>query len=398
MGCPNSTLAHTRSQPSEPDTACYPVPFGHVPYTPALPGAMGPLWDFPIEWWYYGGWATGLTETKKFTILMQTIRISPDPTNTSAAILYGIGTETPGSFVTHSGYGSGQFPPPTSTSWSMAATMKTMQSTMTCKLTSGILGLSGATYQLDMNDTTNSVSASFILKDTFGMILEGASGAFHKAGGECSYEFAMPSLTIEKGSTITMNGKTTKLGGGNLWLDRQTISPGSSSEQRFISKSVDSKPLYTGNWLAVNMNDRTVYNMVFFWPKEKEQWKVGTELTPAVDPIYKIGLEYPSLANWDGRSHPPAQGVYILEQGDFDLNILEPKNPNQSPHWKSPESKQTYCTAWKLKIKDKHYTMTAWVPGSEVNLGTYFFEGAASIRDEADHEVGCAFVEQMGYN
>ena len=57
-------------------------------------------------------------------------------------------------------------------------------------LTSGTLGLSGAKYTVDMTDVIHGVSASFVLEDTFGMILQGASGAI----GKGSYEFAMPSL------------------------------------------------------------------------------------------------------------------------------------------------------------------------------------------------------------
>ena len=45
----------------------HPVPFGHVPYSPALPGAMGPLWDFPAEWWYRGG--SGIKEVVRLTIV-----------------------------------------------------------------------------------------------------------------------------------------------------------------------------------------------------------------------------------------------------------------------------------------------------------------------------------------
>ena len=271
---------------------------------------------------------------------------------------------------------------------------------MKCTRKSGILGLSGATYQLDMADKTHGVAASFMLQDDFGMVLEGGSGAFHKAGGENSFEFAMPSLTIKYGGgTITMNGETATLAGGNLWLDRQTI--GGPSGQGFatslLPRSVKSKPLYTGNWLAVNMNDTTVYNLVFFWPPQPEQWKVGSELHPPVNPIYKIGIEYPPCP----QSHPPVNGVNVLGQDDFDLNILKPHDTSQSPHWKSPMSNNTYCSAWQLKIKDKVYTMTAWVRGSEVDLGTYFFEGAASIWEidgGIEVEVGRAFVEQMGYN
>lgn len=395
MGCTNSALAveyvQSSNQPSQPQSrpkiACYPVPFGHVPYTPALPGAMGPLLDFPLEWWYYGGWAEDETGTK-FTILTLTMRIG-----TTAAILYGIGNKenNADSFFTSQYYVelNGEFPPPTASSWSVTTSSQTNLLAMNCKLISGILGLSGATYQLDMQDEKENISASFVLKDNFGMILEGASGAYHKTGGEDSFEFAMPSLAIEDGSVISIKGITTKLCSGNIWLDRQTIGGNIS----LLSKN----PLYVGNWLALTMNDKTVYNIVFFWPKKPDQWIVGTKLDHPINPKHKFGVEYPFLPEWDGQGHPAAEGVNVLKESDIDLNILNPDNPSQSPHWKSPHSGQTYCTAWKLKIKNSTYTMKALIPQSEVYAGTYFFEGAGSIYDE-EVEVGHVFIEQMGYN
>lgn len=397
------------------DPVSYPVPFGHVPYTTALPDAMAPLLDFPKDWWYYGGWAHDLSKTKQFTILVQAIRITWHQ-ETYGAILYGIGTPSDGKFSAQWSAGPGysdhpepgkQFglviPPPTSKSWSLEAhTTQPSTINMTCVLVSGILGLSGATYKLDMTDETNGVSAQFVLKDTFGMVLEGASGAY----GKDSYEFAMPSLSILKGA-ITLDGVTTQLGGGNLWLDRQSVNRtipdepslcGQDTSQRMeaMLAAHTSKPLYTGDWLAVVMNDKTVYSFFFFWPVKKDQWIVGSELDHPVNPTSKTGLEYPSLSNWDLRS--PIQGVIVLDSCEFDLNILDPGNPSESPHWTSQVSKHTYCSAWKLKIRDKVYTMTAFVPGSEVAFRkSYFYEGAATISDDCGCQVGYAFVEQMGF-
>ena len=396
----------------------YPVPFGHLPYTPALPGAMGPLWDFPMEWWYYAGWAHDKSKSKQFTILIQAIRMThgqPREQNTLSGILYGIGASASSpkqpNFTAQWGLGNGfsttpgnntglVIPPPTATSWSLEAHTdpQSTKISMSCALTSGTLGLSGATYTLDMSDETNKVGASLVLKDTFGIVLEGASGAdFNK-----SYEFAMPSIEI-MGGTITHDGVTTELGGGNLWLDRQTIIPPpsshvhSSKEQHMAAMlGASSGQLYTGNWLAIIMNDKTVYSLAFFWPKKRNQWIVGSELDPPVNPVYKVGLKYPPLPNWDLKS--PVQGVNVLDSSEYDLNILLPHDPNESPHWTSPTSGQTYCSAWKLRIGENVYNMTAFVPESEVNfLKIFFFEGAATISDDNDRPVGCAFVEQMGY-
>lgn len=408
--CPGQSTGTTEDTSASIGVSCrsYPIPFGHVAYTPSLPGAMGPIWDFPLEWWYYAGWATDVTGTKQYTIFMDTVRVDSVREGTGTHLLYGIGFHQVGSqdrpFVTNRVVGSGNFPTPTSSSWSTSFNSLSMQATMDCKLTSGVLGLSGAEYELSMNDTTKDVSAKFNVKDTFGMVLEGASGAFHKAGGTNSYEYAMPCLTIQEGSTITMNGEEVALGTGNLWLDRQTIGgptgqghSGSVAMSQSSSSSTEKpKPLYIGNWFVVHMNDKTIYNLVAFWPEKPEQWIVGTKTVPPVYPLKKIGLEYPALSTWDEGS--PVQGVNVLKSTDFDLNILHPEDPSLSPHWTSDESGQTYCTAWQIRIKEKMYTVTALIPGSEVKAGTYFFEGAAILTDENGCKVGNAYVEQMGYN
>ena len=383
----------------------YPVPFGHVAYTPSLPGAMGPILDFPVEWWYYVGWATDVSGKKQYTILMETFRAQPHLAGDyAAALLYGIGFHQVGSedqlFETKYYLGSGKFPTPSSSSWSTSFQSLSLSSTMDCKLTSGVLGLSGAEYELSMSDSVG-VSAKFMVKDALGMVLEGASGAFHKTGESSSYEYAIPCLTIQEGSTITMNGEKISLAGGNLWLDRQTISGSAGkSHQDLITASQPSsgksKPFYIGNWLVVHMNDKTIYNLDFIWPEKAEQWIVGTEIEPPVYPLKKIGLEYPSLSTWDKSS--PVQGLNVLKSTEFDLNILDPKNPSSSPHWTSPSSGQTYCSAWQLRIKEKVYTIKALIPGSEVFFGTPFFEGAAILTDENECKVGNVYVEQMGYN
>lgn len=394
MGC---CITTGDIQPTEVCTTPYPVPFGHVPYTPALPGAMGPLWGFPVEWWYYGGWASDETGSQQFTIMMDACRLSQNQSLTIAGLLYGIGSASSEStdckFFSNFGGGFGKFPLPTSTSWSISLeTTEPIQSTMNCKLISGVLGLSGAKYQLEMADTTNEIAASLVLKDTFGMILEGGSGAY-KGHDENSYEFAMPSLKIEEGSSITLDGVKTALSKGSLWLDRQTDW---KSSKHGLGPG-ESKSLYIGNWLAVTMNDQTNYMFAFIWPPKKDQWIVGTKINPPVYPTRKIGIEYPALPSWDEQS--PVQGVNVLESTNFDLNILKPDDPSESPHWNSPASGLTYSTSWELRIKEKAFKVVALIPESEVKVGLQaFFEGIAIVSDENGCKVGRAFVEEMGYN
>ena len=113
-------------------------------------------------------------------------------------------------------------------------------------------------------------------------------------------------------------------------------------------------------------------------------------------------MKYPYRSEWtDWIGVPAIQGVSVLDQDQFDLNIFNPSNPSDSPHWKSPVSNQTYCTKWQMELERKQYVMTSLVPESEVTGGNeYFFEGAAAISDTNDpsgQPVGYAVVEQMGF-
>ena len=62
----------------------------------------------------------------------------------------------------------------------------------TTQLTDGILGIAGASYKLEMTDTSQGLHAVFILHNPFGGILEYAS----KETPIYTYEFALPSLNI----------------------------------------------------------------------------------------------------------------------------------------------------------------------------------------------------------
>ena len=372
---------------SSPSRLSYPVPFGHVPYCPALPGAMGILNDFPVEWWYFGGWAEAALDksdrNKQFTLFFQTIRFRKD-----ALVVYGIGDHECFSSYCPPCLGSLDIPSPSTTSWSLSANAGGVK--MSCKLHSGTLGLPGAKYVVEISDHSKGISAVFCTTDNFGMIFELASGAC----SDNSFEFAMPSLTIESGK-IDIQGEKFEIRSGNLWLDRQTLSIVSPHDSESFLKSFSkSKELYTGNWLAVVMLDQTVFVLVFYWKKKKDQWISGNAV--GFPPLGTIGLEYPPLPQWDHKF--PVQGVNVLKSNEFDLNIFDHGNPPKSPHWKSPTSQQTYCSKWILTIKKEEYTMTALVPGSEVNvLNESFFEGAATIADANGHIKGYAMVEQMGY-
>ena len=184
---------------------------------------MGPQWSFPIEWWYYGGWAQATSQTgnqpgPKFTLFLQTIRISKDliPQQTDVCISYGVGIsvgtscETQSFFLNDQSFASGFsskmttdqhgliIPPTTQDHWYCEGRTDKMQ--MTCQLISGILGLAGASYKLEIADTNTGFNATLNMYDPFGAIMELASGVKTSP----SYEYALPCLNITNGSCITL--------------------------------------------------------------------------------------------------------------------------------------------------------------------------------------------------
>ena len=146
-------------------------------------------------------------------------------------------------------------------------------------------------------------------------------------------------------------------------MDRQTYAPDSGSVlQNLNSKQIPLRhqpaacqQLYIGNWLAIVMNNKTVYVMAFFWPKKKDQWIVGCKLNPSHPPLAKTGLKFPYSSKWlNCKGTPPMQGISTLDPDEFDLNIFDPNNPHQIRHTGNPQqpSKHTFLSgSYKLLIK-----------------------------------------------
>ena len=94
-----------------------------------------------------------------------------------------------------------QFSTPTHKSWSTS--IEATHTSMRCELTSGTLGLRGATYQVDMTDRTNNIQVSLKLRSTVGLVEEGPACMYP---GIDTIQFNMPAMTILEGSTITVEG------------------------------------------------------------------------------------------------------------------------------------------------------------------------------------------------
>lgn len=117
-------------------------------------------------------------------------------------------------------------------------------------------------------------------------------------------------------------------------------------------------------------------------------------------------------------------GSYLrgIEQGDpepyifdFDVNILDPENPEDSPHWQSTVlSQATYSNGWWIRIDPRwesqglpsNLYLKALVSGCENVLPAVglplmaYWEGATTVYadKELTQVIGSAFVEQMGFN
>ena len=280
--------SHGRQPGEDPVTAIH-VPFGHVPYAPSLPGVMGPQWYYQLEWWFYGGWATDAANSKQFSIVLWSHRAL----EITGGMFYGIGVKSTAAqsdtafFTRTDEIARGQFPVPTATVWqtNVDAGSGNRSASMNCKLTSGTLGLRDATYQVEMNDNNENIHVCLKLKSCVGLVEEGPACMYP---GMETIQFNMPAMTILEGSTICIAGETTQLNTGNIWLDRQCLK---MSLKNFF------KPLYTGVWLAITMNDKTSYTIQFIWPKIKS-WN-------AVDCWYRCG---PSTYHANSSGIPcPAQ-------------------------------------------------------------------------------------------
>ncbi len=365
------------------------VPFGHVPYSPSLPGAMSQQWKFPTEWGFFAGWAKDASGNQYSIILLSLRDVI------IGGLMYGLGmVPADGSEVifqtgTHV-IGEISAPEATVDSWSSKITTTDLDrfATLKYKLVegSGYLGLAGSKYEVDFSHfASKELSVNLKLESTIGLALQGSAGAFPKIN---MTQYGMPALSVQSGSTVTIKGQKTELTEGTFWYGRQCL---------MFMNPLD--PVYLGTWFAVMMNDGSSYTLTFYWPTREEkgtQWIVGTDV--GYPPVDQTAVEYPVIKNHRGTS--PIQGAKILDNIEYNCNILNPSDPKNSPHWpdNEPAEGNTYCTAWKLTIKGEKYTVKALVPQAQVNLMTNMYEGATNMYNSKDHLVGHAFVEQMGFN
>jgi len=425
----------------------------------SLPSCLGPLLQYQQEWWYYAGYAKdsgGNSYSLQFSINRFPI-VDADPLLQIIACITGIGDAATNTYHLSTAYGLGVSTDP---ELIMGLTIPTVSDELydistspglgTAKthvqLTGGHAGVAGSTYQLDSSATgEDAYAVSLQLSDERGMVLEWQSGYIGPIPSDqfsaSSFEFAQPRLNITGGS-LTLRGVSHMITSGMLWLDRQVLT---FPEKAAVPEAVgllplsgmlspehlgkigsvlqQMKPLYTGSWMGINLNNGLSVVLACFWQTPPEgilQWQTGTLL--GLPPNATYGNVYFPLES-DPRRMPNG-GSYLkgIEKGDpepyifdFDVNILDPDHPDISPHWQSSVlGKATYATAWQIRTGSQWQAhglpatlyLKALVSGCENVLPSVelpfsgYWEGAAAIfSDKAlTQEIGHAFVEQMGFN
>jgi len=312
-----------------------------------------------------------------------------------------------------------------------------------------ILGCMGSTYALNGNGSGYSTTAgevattpmnyafSFEVMDQRGTVMEGVSGyvgpdMFSKNSNPDappSYECAQPLLQVA-GGTISLGDSTHTIKTGSLWMDRQMVAAAGNSysdspvgtpnnaadfKRLLATGSVGAKPLYRGDWMAVTLNNGISMALAEFWQPSNPQWITGTRVN--LPPENGFGNLYFKIDNYstpisNGGMHlKPRLSLTSTEDWDFDINILEPENSADSPHWQSPITQHTYASAWEIEFSPnvQQYNVPAKLyvfalcENSEnvlpMQMNAYFEGAALAYADkERTQLVGHVFVEQMGFN
>jgi predicted secreted hydrolase len=352
---------------------------GHVPYYISLPTGMGALWDFPIEWWYYSGY--GFTQNNTNISIVLTIARIGSINSTISMGGYGIGYNN--NFYVNESIGSGfssdknnpnyfglTIEDPTINKYYVRHD-SIDKTNYKFSLINGGIGQLHSIHNVQIH--SNDLELNLNMIDTYGCIFEGNSGYIMNN----SLEFGFPKLNIINGS-IKIHNQYNTIISGNLWLDRQVLS---YINPNFI--------LYTGNWIYLNFDNNHLFLLVFFWsPKNTDwkdtQWIIGKQSN--APPTRTIGID------------ASKQATQMMKNDDFDIDISNPKNPIDSPHWQSPKSGITYGSQWIVRLYDKKYIIETMYQNAELftNILRPAFEGALVIKSIDTKEViGNGFIEQM---
>jgi hypothetical protein len=404
----------------------------------AMPGFFGVQWDFKLESWFYGGHAID-ADRNLYSLNVYFARAALDladpanPVRQGVMLGTGIGVAATGAYHVSIGDGIGVsqdpalpiglvVPPVVDQAYSVAFVPEVAGPSGRVRFVPApepvgpAVGMAGARYRLDFEGVDASGAAMALgldLFDELGARMEGCSayvGPPIDPTGLYTYEVAQPRLAIT-GGTLAVAGNAVRLVCGNLWHDRQVY----NQQPAAAAAAAATKGLYCGTWMPLLFDNGLTATISSNWAVQGgrgTQWLSGRAL--GQPPVGGTGNLYladdPDLLN--GGALLRAIRDNSSEPWDFDINIFDPDNQDESPHWSAgaPDS-PTYCTKWWVTFSDRLVALwglprdiylVALVEGCEFapQGEEPFWEGAADIfADRACTErIGRGWVEQMGYN
>jgi hypothetical protein len=391
----------------------------------SMPDIFSIQWNMPLDTWFYAGHASDANGVEYSLNLYFARGFAPtatDPLNQWVSLGIGVGNAGTGAYHMCTAHGSGAselpgtnadlyVPPASDSAYLLQFSGGDPAATGSMAYSGGAsMGIKGATYAASAQGTSSTGEAMALelqLTDHLGTKMEGMSGWVGP-----TYEIAQPRLLIT-GGTLTIGGATVQLIRGSLWHDRQTYtSPPPAGGAPPPGTKPAPKPLYLGNWMVLLFADGLTADVNVNWPKASvpgTQWMMGRALDQP--PVGGTGNLY--FADGADRYNGGAflQGIGDTEEDfDYDVNIFDPADPNQSPHWSSPVTGNVYCNKWQIAFSPRLARwnvppivyLAALVPGCEYAPpgGAAFWEGAVHLFSDraCTNRIGEGFVEQMGYN
>jgi hypothetical protein len=405
----------------------------------SMPDILSIQWDFSLDTWFYGGYATD-SEGRHYSVNLYFGR-NNDPENPLVQFVtlgVGIGDGETGIYHHCNGNGVGcsesallpsalTVPRATDSSFQLSFLGGMAGPTGSMTYTGGEpVGMAGALYAAQVDGLSvagEMMSLTLAITDGLGTRMEGHSGYVGPLkqgdGGLYTYEIAQPRLVITGGSLI-LGTKVVTLTAGNLWHDRQTytVPPPEAQTAAQTAAPKPLAPLYRGNWVTLYFNSGLTASLNVGWPEPEpgaKQWISGRAVgVPPGDGSSGNLYFADGVDRYNGGAFLNGGGEG--DEWDYDINIFNPAckdDPSQhSPHWQSSFGPgfNTYCTKWSVAFSDRlaHWNvppmiyLVALVDGCEFTstVGDCFWEGAVQIFSDHDctQSIGFGFYEQMGYN
>jgi hypothetical protein len=403
-----------------------------------MPDILSVQWDFSLDTWFYAGSAVD-ESGNEYSINLYFAR-NTDPANPLMQfVTLGLGIGNKNTQAYHSCDSNGVGLSETALLPATLTVPRASDSSFSLTYVGGIagptgsmvyvggapVGMAGALYKAQAEGVDKAglpVAIALDITDSLGTRMEGQSAYVgqRKEGdpGLYTYEVAQPCLTIE-GGTLTIGSETVTLTGGNLWHDRQTYTgpPPTAAAEAGPPKLA---PLYRGNWIALVFDNGLTAGLNAVWPAPtpvdpRKQWITGRSVGRPPEVGSSGNLYFPEgLDRYNGGAFlSGGGGTGPTDPGDddwdYDVNILDPSDSENSPHWTSPNG-NTYCTAWSIAFSERlaHWKvppvvyLVALVGGCEhaATIGDSFWEGAVDIFEDraCTRRIGRGFFEQMGYD